>query len=495
MASANFDQSPPPKNLPLEQSLLAASMCDAATAAQIFAELSPADFYDGRHQLVAQAIAERVEAGKPTESTFIAEALRAQGLLERAGGVSNLAVILDAPGAWANTSGSCRELKEYAARRKALNIFKSLAQAACDNADPSELLDQAKEKVDSVREYIEAAVEQGPRTAFRLNQVSSLEVRAPAWLIRTLFETDTIVEIFGDPGCGKTFVGVDVANCVAFGKDFHGCPTKRGPVVYIAGEGKNGLMRRFKAWAIRHRVELDQAPLYVSTAPASFCDAASAAEVKKAIEATGEAPALVVVDTLARNFGPGDENSTMDMSAFIASLDAIRTQYECTVLLIHHTGHADKTRSRGAMALKGALDAEYRMWKDTDGTVRLENTKMKDFEPPGPMAFEIRTVELGLDDESGAPITSAILDSTDYAQPASPAKRGKWQKLASDVLARLYQEHRKTLESGGYCPDQARVLEADWRDACLNAGMPRNRYHEVREKFKIEHGYVFTSIP
>jgi len=38
---------------------------------------------------------------------------------------------------------------------------------------------------------------------------------------------------------------------------------------------------------------------------------------------TGSSPVLVVIDTVARNFGPGDENSTKDMSTFIQAATMI----------------------------------------------------------------------------------------------------------------------------------------------------------------------------
>lgn len=67
-------------------------------------------------------------------------------------------------------------------------------------------------------------------------------------------------------------------------------------------------------------------------------------------------PQLIVVDTLARNFGEGDENNTADMNAFVAAMDDLRSRYPgSTVLVVHHTGHAEKGRSRGSMAFKGAL--------------------------------------------------------------------------------------------------------------------------------------------
>ena len=47
-------------------------------------------------------------------------------------------------------------------------------------------------------------------------------------------------------------------------------------------------------------------------------------QLMEAIDAVGAKPGLIVLDTLARCFGGGDENSTQDMSRFVSACDAIR---------------------------------------------------------------------------------------------------------------------------------------------------------------------------
>jgi hypothetical protein len=103
-------------------------------------------------------------------------------------------------------------------------------------------------------------------------------------------------------------------------------------------------------------------------------------------------PRLIVVDTLARNFGAGDENSQKDMTTFIVAMDGLRHRFPaCTIIIVHHSGHGDKDRARGSSVLKGAVDAEYKTTK-TDDRIKLENHKMKDGPPPQPMEFRLESV-------------------------------------------------------------------------------------------------------
>jgi len=331
------------------------------------------------------------------------------------------------------------------------------------------------------------------RPKFKLLKLSEIEFKAPEWLIKPLMEKDALSLIFGDPACGKSFFAIDVTCSIATGKDFHGMKVSQGPVVYIAGEGQNGLKRRFTAWSIRHHQSLDDAPIFISLMPGSLCDEEETdliVEAVKQVATEHDSPALVVIDTVARNFGPGDENSTKDMNAFVHSLDRIKSICGSTVMLIHHTGHSDKSRSRGSMALKGALDAEYRLEKDDQKVIRVTSTKMKDAPDPDPIAFRLATVELPFKDEDGNPVTSAILDDTAYLPPAVQGKkgRGKWQTVAVEVLENLYEEHADKLEAGGYDPDQAKVSTVDWRTACFNAGMSRQTFNKIKDTLQDSHG-------
>lgn len=216
-------------------------------------------------------------------------------------------------------------------------------------------------------------IPQPPR--FRLVPAGSLKPRSMDWSITDIFERDSLIEIFGPPGASKTFQAIDMALCVATGTEYHGRTVTQGPAVYVTGEGQNGLARRLKAWSIYHGIDISDAPLHISTMPAALTDVQNLVMVMQAIEELPEPPALIVFDTVARNMGPGDENSTQDMTTFVAACDQIRAAYQCAVLLVHHSGHSATERARGSSVLNGALDAAYRTEKSPDGIVTVTCTE------------------------------------------------------------------------------------------------------------------------
>lgn len=296
------------------------------------------------------------------------------------------------------------------------------------------------------------------RTAFRLKLAGEFEATDPVWLIENLIEVGCLVLLFGDPGAGKSFLAIDWAYCVATGTPFFGREVKSGTVVYVAGEGHRGFGRRREAWGAHHGVDTKAAPVYLSTGPANMLEALE--QVRTAI-APLDPPALIVFDTLARNFGNGDENSTKDMSAFVAAVDDLRADYpDCVVLIVHHSGHAEKQRARGAMALKGAVDTEYRL--DTEKGLRLVNTKMKDGETPQPIPLVLK--EVG---------RSAVLVEDDN-QPTDIKKISNREALALQAFV-------DAAIGIGHKGDDSPVPTEAWRQAFYNA-LPPEVGRDAREQ-------------
>jgi hypothetical protein len=119
------------------------------------------------------------------------------------------------------------------------------------------------------------------------------------------------------------------------------------------------------------------------------------------------------------------------------------------------------------MALKGALDAEYRMIKDNkNGVIRVDATKMKDAEKPETVTFELRTVGLGLKDKSGHEVTSAVLHSIDYENMPKDKYLSPQMEKAITLLRELYAKHEKNLVKSGRKGAPPSVSKNNFWDAC-----------------------------
>ncbi|EEG07108.1 AAA family ATPase [Pseudogulbenkiania ferrooxidans] len=249
-----------------------------------------------------------------------------------------------------------------------------------------------------------------PRTRLIPIAEAMKSVRATQWLIKNYLEADTLALMFGQSGHYKSFVAIDLAFSVASGKAWHGHKVNRsGPVIFVCGEGQQGVYRRLMAVCQERGSDWETLPLYITSRPFGLSEADEVAWLKELIDGLPEPPVLIVVDTLARNFGNGDENSTRDMNLFISALDEFRGH--ASVLVVHHTGHANQGRERGSYSLRGATDARYFVsFDDKLRMVHFETQKMKDDLLPPPIYLSPKVVELPLPNEEGeGPITSVVL--------------------------------------------------------------------------------------
>lgn len=304
--------------------------------------------------------------------------------------------------------------------------------------------------------------------AFEFAPVSELLMPKPIdYLIDHTLEADCLSLVFGAPGMGKSFLAVDWSASIATGTPWQGRDVTQGAVFYLAGEGHSGLSRRLRAWEIKSGVSLAKAPIYVSKTPAQLMDEASTALVVNTIETLCSShghPALVVIDTLARNMGSGDENSNADIAKFVAIIDQVKAYLKCAVLIVHHSGHYDSLRARGGSALPAAVDASFRMdgklVKGKLGNLGLVHVKSKESEllPTVPLAFEQITLE-GWTDRKGRVMNSAVLiqDLTDRSN--SEATICPSEQAAISSYLKAAETHGKLDINGSFIG----LPVADWK--------------------------------
>jgi hypothetical protein len=303
------------------------------------------------------------------------------------------------------------------------------------------------------------------------------DLRPVEWRIRDVLTDYSLYYNFGDPGHFKTFVELDRLLCIASGTPYHGHPVKQGTVFYICGEGFQGIGRRIAAWHIARGTRAEEIPFFVSRTPTELMALGAVENVCRAVEAMAKEfgpPAVVQFDTLARNFGGGDENATKDMNTVISNLDKAFGTFFCRGLT-HHTGHGNKERARGAMALHGAADGAFKVSLTPSGQIAVECKKLKDAAAAPMMLFDRREILLQIGDVEDR---SYVLDlraeggeAVSIAKPkTATALKGNLSK-ALETLRRLYARHAENLKKGGRLSVTPLVLYSDWRTACSDAGL------------------------
>jgi hypothetical protein len=252
-------------------------------------------------------------------------------------------------------------------------------------------------------------------------------VRPIDWQVDGWIEAQGLGMLWGESETWKSFITVSWALCTAAGADWHGRKVKQGPVIYFAGEGQRGIARRAAAWAQHNNVKLEGIPLLISRGSTNVRQKEAIEAVQEAVNLFGANPRLIIVDTLHRNFGGGDENNSQDVGTMLEVLDRCVAQpLQCAVILVHHA-NKDGGTFRGSSSLRNSMDFEFSTSRAGD-IVTLTPEKMKEAEKPEVIAFAAKSVvtefQHGLD-------SSLVLEQTVVRQGARPKKL---RSVISDVL-------------------------------------------------------------
>ena len=235
------------------------------------------------------------------------------------------------------------------------------------------------------------------------------ELTQQGWRINNVIPDDAgITIIFGKPKTFKSFLALDMALSIASGVPFHGKETEQGTVMYIAGEGQQGVLKRIEAW--RQERNIDKITnFYLMVKPVLISEPAACRDLIDLINAApaGDKPSVVFIDTLARNM-KGDENGS-GMADFIAGCDEIRAETGAQVVVIHHTPKNSDT-PRGWSGLPGAIDFSYLVEKHSKRplTAIMSAVDAKDHEDTNQLFFDMIVRDTGAVDKSGLAITSLV---------------------------------------------------------------------------------------
>lgn len=301
------------------------------------------------------------------------------------------------------------------------------------------------------------------------------------WLVEDVLPASSFAAIYGRPGSYKSFVALNLAACIASGRDAFGKPVEQGPVIYVAGEGGAGLKRRRDA-ILRHMDLPDDLPIFFVKSQLNLRSSLEDYDALcSAIDATGVKPVLVIFDTFARIFAGGEENSAKDVGETIVILGAIQERYQTAVAIIHHAGKDESKGMRGSSALLGAVDTELECIKispeDSEDRIgKLTVTKQKDGEDGLIFGYRMETVQLSDIDPAASSLAVEPMTEDEMSKAGIGAKSAKPKK------ARLTAGSKKALallqnvvsESGenGVVPDLSRnvrcVRESLWRGKYLS---------------------------
>jgi AAA domain len=279
------------------------------------------------------------------------------------------------------------------------------------------------------------------------------------------------------PGMGKSVLVGDIGLHIAAGMEWHGKKVKQGLVVFFAAERKRLTERRVAAWRKKHNVT--NIPFVVVGGKldltSGLIDAKTLAATIKALEEkSGHRCVLIILDTVTRTFGPGDQHQSRDMQRYVQSIDELHRATTAHIAAIHHSPWSDD-RGKGAIDLDGAIDVSFVVNVVGTGPTKvftLRCTGANDGEEGDVMSFRLESVELGADAE-GKRTTAPVVVQAEVV-PDGFSLKGQ--------SANVFESLERAIEANGVCPPDGSLGFPDGVAMVTRDRWQARYYADAREK-------------
>jgi len=383
-----------------------------------------------------------------------------------------------------------RSLTGHASRIRVVHLVEDMPTLPVKK-DVSYWLDAGR-TVERLHDLVERAPTWRPKAVTRLPVIwYGDEDAAPplSWLVKGLLVDGGFSAVYGGPGASKSFIVLDLALHIAHGREWFGRRVRRGGVLYVSGEGASGMLSRMKAWR-QEKGDGTRAPFCLVPSSVNLFDGDGAEalidDVKTHATALGEPVRLVILDTLSRMIGSGDEDRAHDINMVVRSAEKIQRETGAHVLIVHHSGKDRDRGMRGSNALLGAADAVIEVSRhEESGICEGKIVKVKDGAADTPFKYTLRQSVLGVDEE-GEDITSAVVVPTD----ASPGvTRGRpsltnGEKIALEALDEALIDHG-VVQPIASVPNGGRAVSIEeWRHYAYRKGVAEGDAEAMKKAFQ-----------
>lgn len=429
----------PPHSRDAEQSVLGALLLDDRAYSKVKAEVEHGDFYFTEHNQIYAEMQRMQTRGESLDVVTVSEALEDSGILDKVGGIAYLGELADMTPSTENAAAYAKIVKQRSFSRQVMAANIEFAEALSNHGNPIEATVSFREELASlVNPLHKNSSDLYSKLVFDAREAMDLE--EPDYWIDGMLPKDSFSMVFGPSGQFKSFITMDMALCISTGMPYHGNDVEQSPVIYVTGEGARSINLRKRAWEIKHgRYANDMAILPMAV---DMTDSAASVSLTLAVERfeheKGNRPGLLIVDTLNRCYGDGDENSSQDMSRFVRSCDEFRAASGCDILVVHHSGKDVTKGARGSSVLRAALDTEFsvaRIGEDMRGrNVTLSCTKIKDGAEPPDLTFCMKQVLLGKKNKKGHELDSLVAEMIENPSDNFGARE---EQIFTDIVRAL----------------------------------------------------------
>jgi replicative DNA helicase len=361
----------PPQNIDAEEAILGGILLDPEAIGRVAEFLRPEAFYINAHQEIYRAALALHAQGKPTDLMSLSSWLFDYGLLERVGGQSRLAQLVDRTVSAVNVDQYAHLVTDKYLRRKLIQAGTEVTQLAYQTTEPLEkVLDQAEQKIFGITQ---SRPNQSlmPTADILTATFADIEQRSLGMVLPGVscgfydldamtqgFQRSDLIIAAGRPAMGKTSFVLNVARNIAA---FHKLPVavfslemSKEQLVYRllssevqieSGRLRSGRISQTEWEPLGHAISaLSQLPVFIDDTP-NISVAEMRSKSRRLQSEQGGALGLILVDYLQLMEGSGSDNRVQELSKVTRSLKGLARELNVPIIALSQLSRGVESRT------------------------------------------------------------------------------------------------------------------------------------------------------
>ena len=364
---ANATKRIPPHNIEAEQSVLGAMLIDKDAIINVAGTLLPEHFYDSRHQLIYEAIFNLFTSGRSVDLVTLADELKSNRNLRKAGGNTYLTDLASSVPTSAHAQEYAEIVKENAVRRGLISVGAKMTDFAFDETlpvvdivDKSEqlLFNVAQKGVDGDFVHIKDLLRDAYERAAKTDQTDAMGISTGFKDLDQLlggFQPSDLIIVAARPSVGKTSLALDMLR--------HAGMKEKKKVAFFSLEmGTEQIIDRLLGmesgisfWEIRTRNlsedklikltetmgEMADSNIFIHDKPGQTINEIRTRARRLALE---QGVDIIFVDYLQLIHAPGNESRTVEVSMISQGLKNIARELKVPVVALSQLSRAIEQR-------------------------------------------------------------------------------------------------------------------------------------------------------
>lgn len=360
----------PPQNIDAEEAILGGILLDPEAISRVMEILVPEAFYIGAHKDIYRATLDLHTQGRPTDLMTVTVWLKDNDKLEKIGGQSRIAQLVDRTISAANIDQYAALVMDKYTRRKLIQVGGEIAQMGYDTATPLEtVLDQAEQKVFNITQD---RPQQGliATSDILIDTFSEIEQRSLGIVLPGVpcgfydldamtqgFQRSDLIIAAGRPSMGKTSFVLNMARNIAAIQKLpvavFSLEMSKLQLVYrlLSSEVemesnrlRSGRIAQHEWEKLGHAISvLSQMPVFIDDTP-NISVTEMRSKVRRLQAEQGGALGLILVDYLQLMEGGGD-NRVQELSKITRSLKGLAREVNAPIIALSQLSRGVESRT------------------------------------------------------------------------------------------------------------------------------------------------------